>query len=610
VPTALAPLKKARPLKKLAIVDIETDRWLDDTYGMKQKDIDKWHDRKINTFLLTFFDGENTVHFDGPHCLTDFFDFFLKFSFREYVCFAHNGGKFDFIALYDAIVHDPDLKQRFWVHPLLVHGRIISFTIHDKKKHNWHFRDSYPLLLSSLDKLSKSFNPVHKKLVMPLVPYEGNKDLWKEYCQNDCVALYEIMKMFIKVIEDVGGCVGYTAASTAMLTFRKKFLHQEIPTYFAYNGIFHNAYYGGRTEVFNMYAMETGHPYYYYDINSQYPWVMAHYKFPVSFPQRVSIAPEDCAGRCGIMECDIVAPPELEIPILPYRDDIRGKLIFPLGKWSGWYEFGFVEKAVKYGYDITPHRTYEFEGDYLFREYVDRFYKLKCETEGAFRNIMKILLNSLYGKFAEHSEREELITDPDESIEGSYCYDDVFGYSIRKVTRLRAHQLLGIAARVTTMAQLKLYEYIETIQRLGGSIYYCDTDSIITDVRIPTGKELGGVKLEHEIIEGVFLSPKSYCLRTYDKDDEYKVVMKGFSRDWQSHITMQDFRNALPPKSDFTPFQEQVVRPASLKQIHIRNLNGFVTMVEKKSVQEVYDKREILPDLTTRPWTIDPLQTP
>lgn len=580
---------------------------------MTAKEIQAWHGRRLPAFLITFFNGEEAVHYDGPDCLNKFFKDFLVHKNREYVCFAHNGGKFDFIALYDAIVHDKELSKRFWVHPLLVHGRIIAMTIHDHKKHVWHFRDSFPLLLNSLDSLSKSFNPTHKKLTMPNADrkmtnsdhYKTHTTEWQEYCEMDCRSLQEIMKMFIAVIEDVGGVVGYTAASTAMKTFRKKFLQREIPTYFPYNGIFHNAYYGGRTEVFNMYAMEAGHPYYYYDINSQYPWVMSNYKFPVSLPTRVDIQPEDCTGQCGIMECDVIAPPDLEIPILPYRDPEKGKLIFPLGRWHGWYEFGFIEKAIRYGYDIRPGRTYLFEeSDYLFREYVERFYRLKCETDGAFRHIMKILLNSLYGKFAEHSEREELVTDPDESIEGSYDYDDVFGYSIRKVIQLRAHQLLGIAARVTTMSQLKLYEYIETIQRLGGQIYYCDTDSIITDVRIPTGSELGGVKLENEIIEGVFLAPKAYCLRTYDKDHEIKTVMKGFSSYFRKTITIDDFRNALPPKNDFSPFHEELIHPASLKQIHIRNLDGFVTMVEKKSVQEIYDKREILPDLTTRPWVI------
>jgi hypothetical protein len=606
IATALAPLKKKRPLKKLAVVDIETNRWLDDTYGMDPQDIQAWHNKPIQTFLLTFYDGKTTQHFDGKNAIRNFLKMYLRDRYRSYVTFAHNGGKFDFIALYHTLVNDPQLGKRYWIKPLLAHGRIIAFVVHDHKKHTWHFRDSYPLLLSSLARLSESFNPEHHKITMPTGSYNRNKDQWKNYCENDCLALYEIMKMFIKIIdEDVNGCVGYTAASTAMLTFRKRFLHQSIPTYYSYNNIFRNAYYGGRVEVFNMYAMETGTPYYYYDINSQYPWVMANHQFPISMPRSVKYRDaSECKGRCGIMECDVITPDDLDIPILPYKDPIRNKLIFPLGHWHGWYDFSFIQKVLDYGYIIKPYRVYEFEADYLFKEYVEQFYKLKCETSGAFRNIMKILLNSLYGKFAEHEEQEELITDPNEDITGSYPYDEEFGYSIRTIKNLRPHQLVAIAARVTSLAQLKLYSYIETIQRLGGQIYYCDTDSIVTDIRIPTSKELGDVKLEHEIIEAVFLAPKAYCLHTYDKDNEYKTIMKGFSPEFKDHITLQDFRNALPPKNNFTPFQEKIVRPASFKQIHVRHLDGFVTMVETKSIESIYNKREILPDLKTRPWMI------
>jgi len=215
---------------------------------------------------------------------------------------------------------------------------------------------------------------------------------------------------------------------------------------------------------------------------------------------------------------------------------------------------------------------------------------------------MKILLNSLYGKFAEHAEREELITNPDESIEGCYDYDDMFGYSVRKTTQYRAHQLLGIAARITTMSQLKLYEYIETIQRHGGKIYYCDTDSIVTDIRMPTSSNLGGIKKEYDIQEAVFLAPKTYCLKLYD-DNKEKIVLKGFSHDFHKNINFETFKNALF-KQDFRAFNEETIRPASFKTIHVRGFNGFVTMLQEKQIVSTYDKRKILSDFSTQPLTV------
>lgn len=603
MPTSLSPLKHPKKLKKLSVVDIETDEWIDDTYGMEQEEIQRWHNRRINVHLVTFYNGETVYHFTGKHCIRDFFKFYLKHEYREYVCFAHNGGKFDFIALYETIAHDPNLKQ-FIAKPLLAHGRIIAFTIRDKKKHVWHFRDSYPLLLSSLDNLSKSFNPKHKKSKRPDKPYNLASSEWQDYCANDCLALYEIMKMFIKIIEDIGGVVGYTAPSTAMLTFRKTFLHQDIPNYFPYNDLFRQSYYGGRVEVLIMRAKPEDAPLNYYDVNSLYPSVMSKFEYPISYPKRVSYSSaKACIGNCGLMECEIKTPEKIKLPLLPYRHE--QKLIFPLGKWTGWYTFPFIEKALELGYKITPLKAYEFKSTNIFKEYVETFYKLKCERDGAYRNIMKILLNSLYGKFGEKQQREELITDPDESLAGSYFYDEIFGYSIKKYTRFSAYHIPLIASYVTTQAQLAWYSIAEKIYEKDGRLFYGDTDSIITDIDLPVSTELGELKLEDIIQEGVFLAPKAYCI-TVKKGN--KIVLKGFSKTFQKHVGMKEFIDALPPKNDFRPFHENVIHPASLKQIHIRKLDGFVTIMDTKSINEVYDKRRIMPDLSTKPWHI-PMKT-
>jgi hypothetical protein len=612
VPHFLAPLKKQRLLKNIAVFDIETDEWADDTYTMSKGERETWNNRRITPFLAMFFNGKDMKFYEGQECIQEFLKDYLKFSNRTTVTFAHNGGKFDFLALYETLIRDPYLSERFYPKPFLAHGRLIALTIKDNDKHVWHFRDSYSLLPGSLQSLCYSFKPEHRKLTRPKAPYAQASQEWQSYGENDCRSLYEILQLFNGIIADVGGSVGYTIASTAMLTFRKKFLDREIPNYFPYNNLFRNAYYGGRVEIIRMLAQEKGTPYYYYDVNSEYPDVMANHPYPVSMPLNVRYKDADeCRGKCGIMECSIIAPPDLDIPLLPYRHPDTRKLLFPLGRWYGWYEYSLIEAALKYGYEIKPHRCYEFQSEYIFREYVKRFYNLKCHSEGAERQTMKLLLNALYGKFGEHQEREEMITDPDTDITGSYPYDDIFGYSIRKIIRFSAYHLPAIAARVTSLAQLKLYGYIEQIQRLGGKIYYMDTDSIVTDIRIPTSTELGGLKLEHEIQSAVFLAPKTYCLKLYNTDEtgnNEKIVMKGFSRSFHKHLCYHDFEAALLT-GDFSKFLEYIVEPASLKTVHIRKMDGFVTVLNMKAIRTGYDKRIINPDYTTTPF-IMPLPEP
>jgi hypothetical protein len=600
----LTPLKTAKTLKNIAVFDIETTEWIDDTYGMTKDEVMKWHNKPIIPFLAMFYDGKKIKYYEGKECISKFLKDYLHDKNRGYITFAHNGGKFDFIALYQALVDDDYLAERFQPKPVLAHGSIMALNIRDDYKHAWHFRDSYMLMRDSLDNLCKSFKPDHVKLLRPKICYEDDKEKWKRYCANDCKSLYEILKIFNQIIMDVGGSIGYTAPSTAMQTFRKKFLLNPIPVYFQYNNIFRNAYYGGRVEVINMLAQETGHPYYYYDVNSEYPDVMAKNIFPVSKPRSVRYKdPDECFGKCGIMECHVKAPEHLDIPILPYHDPERVKLLFPLGEWDGFYEFSLIEKALLNNYEITPKRIWEFDGEKIFWEYITRFYTLKQQSTGAERTIMKLLMNSLYGKFGEKQQREELITDPNEDITGSLPYDNIFGYSIRKYERFSCYHLPAIACRVTSLAQLKLYSYIEEIQRKNGKIYYMDTDSIVTDVRIPTGSGLGELKLEHEIQKAVFIAPKTYILHTYDLDNPYKVVMKGYTKHFTKHFTYEDFEEALLT-GNYEKFCEWQIQPASLKKINIRSLNGFVTMVEPQTIRSAYDKREVMPDYSTRPWKI------
>lgn len=560
----------------------------------------------IDPFLLVFYDGSDFFVYKNEDCVKDFLKKFLKFKYRGRVVFSHNGGKFDVLSIYQTFVSDPYFYDRFSYQPLLQGSRIMSFKIKDDNGHLWEFRDSFSLLPRSLNKLCQSFKPDHVKLERPLYEFGVDPETWIRYCKNDCLSLYDILVKFNNVIRDVGGCVGYTIASTSLKTFRRRFLKSELNTYFCFNEFFKRGYYGGRTEVFCMLAEETDNPFYVYDVNSMYPYVMKNFVYPVSKPIRVNVLDVDeLKGKCGIAVAKIVTPPDLYLPVLPFhRED--GKLIFPLGSWEGLYEFSLLEKAVKLGYDVKVKYAWEFDTAPLFKGFVDYFYDLKNKSEGAEREIYKLLLNSLYGKFAEKSERSEIITNPDEKLTGLYPFDTVFGYAVKKSKSFSSYHLPMISIRVTALAQLCLYKYFEKIQDRGGKVFYCDTDSIVTDVRIDTSDRLGGIKLETTFKRGIFLAPKTYYLDLFDETDgsNSKIRMKGFTDHIKGKIDDWGVWYRALTKHDFTPFYEQKIRPASLNEIRIRHLNGFVTLLEEKSIKNVYDKRQILDDFNTIPLII------
>lgn len=612
-PACLTPLSKAYELKNIAVVDIETNRWLD--YD-ELKDIPyeklkkKWHGKPLKPFLICWYDHvtKNERSFDGPECIKDFLTFYLVKKNRDKITYAHNGGGFDFNAIYQTLVSEPCFSG-FYPNIVHVNGGIMVLRIHDKNKHSWQFRDSMYLLKHSLERLCASFNPSVKKLTMPPYPYQKHRQAWQQYCMNDCKSLAEILTMFSDlIVHQIGGSMGMTSSSTAMRTFRHKFLHRELPTYFERNNFVRLGYYGGRTEVFNMDAPYRGEPYYLVDVNSMYPSVMHDNIFPVSIPKRVVYQdPWDCTGRCGMMECEVVAPKDLNIPLLPYRDEENmGKLIFPLGHWKGVYEFSLIEKALELGYKIRPLRTLEFEGDYLFREYIDTIYPIKQNSTGALYEIAKVLQNGLYGKFGEHSERQVLITDPEADILGTFPvpYDEM-GYTTKTLVKYAAHHLPAIAVRVTALAQLKLYAGIEHIMNRGGTVYYTDTDSMVIDKKMNTSNRLGDWGMKTEMTRGVFFAPKAYCYE-YLKDGELKIEqkLKGFSHDFTRTLTFDDFHKALPPWNDYSSFEENSMHPSSFKEISTRHLNGFSTVVKTRTIQKGYDKRTANPDYSTVPLHI------
>lgn len=75
---------------------------------------------------------------------------------------------------------------------------------------------------------------------------------------------------------------------------------------------------------------------------------------------------------------------------------------------------------------------------------------------------------------------------------------------------------IPIAAATTAYGRIHITKIKNQILNMGGNIFYSDTDSIVTDIELPTNmvdpKVLGKLKLEHKVVRGYFISAKTYCL--------------------------------------------------------------------------------------------------
>lgn len=479
-------------------------------------------------FLAGFFDGESFESFRGPDSIADLMLYMLQPRYSGWHIYAHNGGRFDFLHLLPWLASEGKrLGFNFCAIPAGKSGGIQILDIWKgkgkSKRAKWRLLDSIKLIPLALAKACKTFNLPGKE-ELPLETHEADPR-WEVYNEQDCRALWSVLGRFHTMVEDrLGGEVGITTPATAMKTWRRKYLPYKIHRGEDAHEFVFSTYCGGRTEVFIREASQLN----YYDINSSYPSVMRE-----PMPSGPAIwwngEPPDCftrdgSGYVGFVEASV----ELDsyIPILPVKRD--GKLMFPSGRINGrwdWAELSRVRNSiVRYGKSVW------FQASPLLASMVEDLYPFRDSSlpgyDSGLAYVVKILLNSLYGKFGQSAMRRKVVPWSETLPQGAIPVDGTslspVWYIDEEVTA--PYIMPQIAAHVTSLARLKLYDWMAMC---GESLAYCDTDSIITSNTLVTSTALGELKNEYPGVtfNGTFLAPKLYCLK--GSDGSVKVVAKG-----------------------------------------------------------------------------------
>lgn len=149
----------------------------------------------------------------------------------------------------------------------------------------------------------------------------------------------------------------------------------------------------------------------------------------------------------------------------------------------------------------------------LFNEYIDYWMEIKANSKGGIRQLAKLMLNNLYGKFASNP-----------NVTGKYpVLDDngVVKYVLQDET-LKDPVYTAMGVFITAGAR---YKTIKTAQECYDRICYCDTDSIhltgftIPDIEVHESK-LGAWKHESSFRRAKFLRQKTYMEEIYMNGDE------------------------------------------------------------------------------------------
>lgn len=497
---------------------------------------------------------------EGYRCYASMSDFLASELTPDrygHTFYAHNGGKSDMHFVLHELVGSGLANERYEVEASFNGSSAFLVTISERAnpKNKFIFADTLFLLKSSLRKIGEWLG--YEKFQVDFETESWSELRW--YNERDCALLYQAVIQLEAELHAMGGEFKITLASSAMALFQTKYLRQMLPTDRATNLYTRSAYYASRVEVFTRDCEQA----LYADVNSSFPWSMKQV-LPGKF-LRVSrtIADRPKSAKRYIAEATVRVKP-CYMPPLPYRDK-SGRILFPIGEWRSMFCDTDLQLLEEEGHEILAiHEINWFEGFTDLGDYVDDLYEKKNNSKGFKREIYKLLLNSLYGKFAEGDTKQKLLVHPEDVIcphkykhAGDSCMNMIRpGFWTREDFKPLEHVHVPVSAAVTAHSRALLFRYMREPLRRGGKIYYCDTDSIVYSVpcghdpkhgaelvpsgkgfapawqvcmgeALPTGDEVGQLKLEYSLEKGHFAAPKLYMI---ESDGKITVKSKGFSK--------------------------------------------------------------------------------
>lgn len=393
-----------------------------------------------------------------------------------------------------------------WLNLNYLKGRLIS-----AKLGNVTFRDSVNHFKMPLAVLGESMGI--NKMKMDIHS--------EEYVTTDAWICVKAMCYARDYIANLNGKIGATSGSSAVSVWRAmtddEFMFGPIDTPWLRKG-----YYGGRTEIFRK---RSAGDIIGYDVNSMYPFCMLN-SFPESLQQD-----DHMLKQKGMAEITVSIPKSLYVAPLVYRST-EGRLVYPVGTVRGVWSYDEIRYAEDCGCRVHKvHKT--MAGSSLCRPFDDFIHvlynKRKTSKNAAERLMLKVLLNSLYGKVASKGEITRVVSRHHLLKSGSPRIAEVKWINAHRglldyYTPQQPYVNVAWGSMITAHARLNLTKYLAIVPP--EKLIYCDTDSIyVVNHTMPVSNELGGLKEETVKKDDVMIC---YQPKVYQYGDTY--VAKGVPR--------------------------------------------------------------------------------
>lgn len=598
-----APLKKTKP-KPFAVYDIET------APNGSLLCIGLYHPNQEKVYH--YYSWEDFFHFLQNNCHKP-----------EYqLLFAHNAGNFDLVSFIYWLLNDYKKFDKDNL-KIIMTGSTVVFMEYNDFSNKIVFADSNLTFKSSLKKLCKAFEPEVKKLeefpIQMINQYfHYDCDMVLKYLDADCISLYQIMDKFMYLLDI--NFFPLTAPSLAMHIFEtrynydpktKKQIYKIIKPTTKQDEFLSMSYAGGRVECFAPGFHEHIKT---FDINSLYPYIMSFAEIPIN-QAPIWVHGKDCEQMVnegtGFYEIKF-SQSDKKIPSILWKKTTFNGLIFTY-HGEGIFSHHEILNLQKHGAKIEFKKGLFFPETFtIFKEFVTELYdervsykdlEEKTGISQPMQMILKLLMNSFYGKFGqkEKSEHLEIMddytrdrylfdfkTDEDGEIimrkkvdeNGDYVltkngchieypicknsihiYDEEKGLMTVKTERAVKHRKVHVASIITTLARCELYKYLVKYK---DSLIYSDTDSvhISSEKCMNIGKELGQMKPE-EKGPGIHIGRKMYGIFDKDAKVKEKIKFKGIANNCQlggDTLSFNDMRKIYEQSLEVEGDDEQVYK--------------------------------------------------
>ena len=472
-----------------------------------------------------------------------------------------------------------DMPKRSFKYMISEQGQWYSITIKNEKGYIIELRDSYKLLPFKVAKIGKDFKTKHQKLDME---YEGYRyagceitDEEKKYIANDVL----VVKEALEILYDEGHNK-LTIGSCCLTEFKATYSEEE------YNYLFpklddieldekvygspnaekyiRKSYKGGWCYLVKGKEDKVKHKGTTADVNSLYPSMMSSEsgnKYPYGVPHfwKGDYIPNDAIADDKYFFVRIKTRFYIKKDKLPFIQ-IKGSYMYrgtealttsDYKAKDGNYYTHYTDihgvrhdtrqiltltmtdyQLIKEHYNLVDYEVldgcwfYAKEG--LFDEYIEKYKKQKIVSTGARRQLAKLFLNNLYGKFAmsDDSSFKKAFVKQDGSIGfiGVEAHDKETGYIPV------GSAITSYARNFTIRAAQKNYHGVDE-----AGFIYADTDSIHCD--LPPDK-----------IEGISVHPTNFCCWALEScwDDAIFVRQKTYIE----HVTHKDLEPIDEPYYD------------------------------------------------------------